>query len=173
MRYKKRPCPGCDAVEQRRAQTLCRNCIRQLNLGKKREREMENFKVTGERGPVEIGERFIYGTGAFLSFLAISASDLLHALVRLGSLEDAHGSGGGGYEKARHIYFKYSIPYSTRPAQYVWATHRQIEDIQTVLNFIEIVIEKAYEDGQRDGRSLILHLATAGVKELNQITMQK
>lgn len=169
--YKKRPCPGgCGKVEQYGPQHLCQNCQRQLKLGKKREQEIAGFEADGERIAIAIDTRFGY-CGTFLSFLSISHRDVLKALMRLAKLEDAQES-GCTIETARPIHFKRSIPYNTRPDRFVWATPEQANDIELILDYIHLVIEKAYSDGQAKGRSLIRHLATAGVAELNKMTVE-
>lgn len=173
MKYKKRPCPGgCGNIDHRPPQTLCPDCRRRLRLGEKREKEIEALETSGEKIRVAIGTQFHYSTGAFLSFLDIKDTDVLRTLVHLIGLENCHGS---TYKEAHSIHYKYDRTggWRNHPTQYVWATPEQANNIKLILDYIKLVIEKAYSDGQANGRSLILQLATAGTKELNQITTGK
>lgn len=166
-RYKERPCPGCGKVEQRPPHWLCTTCRRQLKLGREREQEIAALKASGEKIKIAIGHSFAYTTGAFLSFLPTTSYNMLNALMRLARLEKAHGN----LREARSIHFEYSYIFGSRPEQYVWAAPEQADDVELVLDYVQMVIERAYEDGQANGRSLILRLATAGVEDLNRITI--
>lgn len=166
--YKERPCPGCDEVEKRPPQTLCKTCQRRLEVGRKREAEIDNLKTSGEKIQVALDTRFHYGSGAHVSFLSIKDYDVLNALVRLGRLEKS----GGTYTGARRIHYESSFSggYRSRPRHHIFATQQQADDIELVLDYIKEIVIKAYADGHRDGRSLIRQLATVGMEELNQIT---
>lgn len=170
-KYKKRPCPGCGNVAKRPPQTLCKNCARQLEIGKRREKEIEGWKEGSETIRIALDTRFHYGSGAHVSFLSIKDWDVLDALVRLGRLDDAYKS-GGAYTEARLIHYERGHPggYGHRPHCNVFATREQADDIELVLDYIKEAIIKAYEDGKREGSSLLRLLANAGMKELNQIT---
>jgi hypothetical protein len=154
---------------RRPPQTLCAACHRRFELGRKREQEIRERDASGEKIRVVIDTKFHYGTPAHLSFLGISGWDVLDALVRLARLEKCQR---GLFETARPIHYKYSRGdgWRNRPHQHVWATPGQADDIELVLNYIELAIKKAYEDGLADGRSLIKTLATVGVAEINRMT---
>lgn len=173
-KYKERPCPGCRNIESRPPQTLCRNCRRQLKLGRRREKEIASLDTSGEKIRVAIQTEFAYGfaAGGAIGFLEFGHADVVDTLVRLAGLEDASGS-GGTYEAARPIHFTYSIPYNTRPRQFVWATPEQADAIELILNYIHQVCIKWHRAGFEDGHDLLQRLARSGAKELNKITMMK
>lgn len=130
--------------------------------------------VSGEKIRVAISTGFAYSfaSGSAIGFLEFSHSDVVDTLVRLAGLEDASGS-GGTYKAARPIYFTYSIPYSTRPRQFVWATPEQADAIELVLSYIREVCEEWYKAGFRKGSDLLWNIAQSGVEESNRITMMR
>jgi len=170
--YKKRPCPGCGKVEPRPPQKLCRDCGRQLALGKRREEEIASLDTSGERVRIAIGTEFAYGIArrSAIGFLRFSHTDVVDALVRLAGLEDASGS-GGTYDKAAPIHFTYSIPYHIRPRQFVWATAVQADSVKSILDYVHLVCKAWYTAGFEASRDLIRRLAEAGAADLNEITI--
>lgn len=173
-RYKERYCPGCGVVGRRRAQELCRNCERLLALGRKREGEIAKLAVGGEKIPVAIDTGFGYGfgRGCAIGFLKFGHTDVVDALVWLGGLEDAGGS-GMAYKDARPVHFSYSVPYKTRPWRFVWATGEQADAIERVLSYVREMGSGWYKAGFAAGSDVLRSIAESGVEELNRITMMR
>ena len=171
---KERPCPGCGTVDPRPPQALCRDCRRQLELGRRREKEITLLDTSGEKIKIAIKTDFAYGfaSGSAIGFLKFSHTDVVDTLVRLGGLEDASRS-GGTYKKARPIYFTYSIPYSTTPRQFVWATPEQADAIENILSYIREVCKEWYMAGFKKGSDLLWSIAQSGIEESNRITMMR
>lgn len=83
--YKTRKCPGCGEAAPRCAQKLCPACGRLLELGRKRQAEIEQMRADPGKLVVGIGEDFLYRPphGGSPVFQPITAGRMLRALTVL------------------------------------------------------------------------------------------
>lgn len=169
-RYKERPCPGCGNLKRMAPQTLCGRCRGLIRLGKIYEQETRRREDSDEVVDVAIGSDFAYGADKRRYSIRQKHTEraMLEQLCLLAKAEN----GVGTYEKAKPLWFKYSVPYNTRPDVFVCLPPEQAERIEVVLNYIAELSTKWYTRGFYAGRDILTRVATGGIDELNRMSIK-
>jgi hypothetical protein len=172
-KYKERTCGGCGESFRMPSGYICSICAGQLELGREREKELDDMKESEEKITVAIDHLFSWspphGTTVSAKYDgnwpgdSIDYRDVVEALVHLSRAEKSKKV------TDRHIYSKPTRGYSFHPIARVWLTTQQADGIELILTYIRFFSEWYYDRGYEAGSNILMRMAHAGEKESRRL----